>query len=126
MKTTELRIGNYLIADIGNVKVESVLGSTYRLYCHSIDEDYLADYKISDLKPIPLTEDILLKCGFVKQDNELIMKVNTYGCLVYWHKEMFLMMGQFADCTDTIDCKYLHTLQNIYFALCGEELNINL
>ena len=54
MKANELRIGNYLQADIGIVKVESILGSTFRAYCHSVDEEYLADYSLADLKPIPL------------------------------------------------------------------------
>ena len=62
----ELRIGNLLDADIGTVRVESILGSTFRVYCNSLDEDYLADYSVKDLKPITITEELILKFGFEK------------------------------------------------------------
>jgi len=121
-RITELRIGNYLIADIGNVKVESIFGSTYRAYCHSIDEDYLADYKISDLKPIPLTEDILLKCGFGWNGGMYSLSPN---CVI---DASFSYIGIYNkriedDCIYDIP-KYLHQLQNLYFALTNEEYKI--
>lgn len=77
--------------------------------------------------PIPITEEILLKCGFTYKLGDLDFKLPN-GLLYYDVKEkkMYLMVGQFADCTDTVPCDYLHQLQNIIFSLTGKELKFNL
>jgi len=78
--------------------------------------DYFEHYE-----PIPLTEDILLKCGF--KGIALPLYLNTGYFEFVWRKELFLdVEGQWL----SINCHYLHQLQNLYFALCGEELKINL
>lgn len=132
LQASELRIGNYLNADIGIVKVESILSSIFRIYCHSIDEEYLADYKLSDLKPIPLTEDILLKCGFEIDEVfcDLCLNISEKRILGYDLKNKTIHLGQLTshDFRDVYlgDFKYLHQLQNLIYALTNEELTINL
>lgn len=61
------------------------------------------------IEPIPITEDILLK--FPRWFRYLID--DGYFNLNETHKGY-------------VDVKYLHTAQNLYFALTGEELTINL
>lgn len=69
-------------------------------------------------EPIPLTEEWLIKFGFVSsmfEDNVFI----HYNGMKY-----FLETQQFHFLTIELNCKYVHILQNIYFALTGEELTI--
>lgn len=68
-------------------------------------------------RPIPLTEEWLLKLGFRRStDNDCVFSNGT--------------LAVFFDKTDSF-CelkgakpKYVHQLQNLYFALTGEELTI--
>lgn len=112
MKSTELRIGNYVNTLDGILKVDGI--GDYVLI-----EKYA--YSFSDIKPIPLTEEILLKCGFVKGLNEYnIMRFNIFKPVDY--------VG-YLFCEGNLvlrEIKYLHTLQNLYFALTNQELQINL
>lgn len=82
---------------------------------------------------IPLTEDILLKCGFTKHgakytinnfdlyDFEYHANGNDFkGWLVPLTDGDFFMSGKF------VEIKYLHELQNIYHVHKKQELNIKL
>jgi hypothetical protein len=77
-------------------------------------------YRYDDIKPIPLTEELLLKCcGF--ED------VSERECDYKYEKEGVCI----TDCFELLwyeqtPLKYLHQIQNLYFALTGEELEINL
>ena len=71
-------------------------------------------------KPITLTEEILLKCGFVYDDEFGLFSLHPITLYkqdgIFWYGLLF----------DNIEIKYLHQLQNLYFALTGEELEIKL
>lgn len=77
-------------------------------------------------KPIALTEEWLLKCGF---ESDTIFGFNIKykkGNFELWYskqKNIFLVEN-----LKIIKCepKYLHQLQNLYFALTGTELIIKL
>ena len=74
---------------------------------------------------IPLTEELLIKCGFEKQMS-WTFKIDLIGnkYLVYYLGEKGWSIGN-KDYSD-FDCKYLHQLQNLYFALTNKELEVNL
>ena len=100
MKAQDLRIGNYV-----NEAIAGPIKITLSILMHiEGSENY---------KPIPLTEDILLdlrkklKSFF---DYNLINDENNY----------FLFFNGFR-----IYIKYLHQLQNLYFALTSNELEFN-
>lgn len=80
----------------------------------------------SDLaEPIPLTEELLLKCGF---DENMVL--STIEGEIRYYGDGDINIGGEDSCTLGMvyiaKCKYLHQLQNLYFALTGEELEINL
>ena len=105
MKASELRIGNLIQIDIPNSYVESVTWEIIR--------DLEQDPQEDSFKPISLTEEWLKKFGF-KYD------VDT-DCYHYYNfilNKLFVMM----DIDIHICIKYVHQLQNLYFALTGEEL----
>jgi hypothetical protein len=110
MTANELRIGN-LVLDGKNriVEVDSITELGINIEHDSLTLFFepfnpFGDEDNNDvIKPIPLTEEWLLKFGF--------------EC-VYTLDRSF----QHLDCE--YDLEYVHQLQNLYFALTGEELTI--
>jgi hypothetical protein len=91
-------------------------------------------------EPIPLTEEWLIKFGFEKviyesdetgygTDYELDIKgvgcisySDDFSCALFGSKESSKHELGFLPNWD--NCKHVHSLQNLYFALIGEELKI--
>lgn len=73
-----------------------------------------------DLNPIPLTEEWLLKFGLTKTNG------GNFSCndiCVYDNLENINISLENGDISVELRCpKYIHQLQNLYFALTGEEL----
>lgn len=113
MKSSDLRIGNYVLANGKITKVIDVLESGINQMRYDVE------YDLEDLEPIELTEEILLKCGFEKE----ILEPKHYcikGMCIWKCNDMFLCDK------NGVHIKYLHQLQNLYFALTNEELNLQL
>ena len=88
-----------------------------------------------DVKPIPLTEDWLVKFGFKYLGEGYSTNIfYKQGCLVNWsyrvkesmHDGEWVLEQGFMDQWSVVlsTLEYVHQLQNLYFALTGEELNI--
>lgn len=110
----ELRIGNLLYLK-GNIV--SVGGIPNHMCLLIPNEQYAVD--IEEFNSIPLTEELLLKCRFVKR---------KWGdAIVYYHSLLELDTRFCLNGVDyNIKVKSLHQLQNLYFDLVGEELEIDL
>lgn len=87
---------------------------------------------LSELEPIPLTPAILEKSGFVKTDHvHPLTKYSDYrlgNCVasaIESGVEIEYCGLDIEERTYIIKIKSLHQLQNLYFALTGEELTIN-
>lgn len=132
MKANELRIGNWV--NNGFDKPFQILGI--------ISKGNTGGYSLSTLKPIPLTPEILEKAGFENDNGEFTHPNNTDFDLMFCCSDNGLWCaynyghtnyGPFEEHehkppTALPICnpfKHLHQLQNIYFALTGEELEIN-
>ena len=116
----KFRIGNYINdyeVNEGYFKIEEIkdngqgnLAVYYRKgSCMSINPE-----------PIPLTEELLLNCGFRKNDNQF----KRLGFSVFLYKD-----ADFYESYELpmfIHLQFLHQLQNLYYALTNEELTINL
>ena len=116
----ELRIGNWVI-----------IISTGQIACiTSVDKNigvkvnnspiYLS---IDDIKPIPVTEEILLKCGFEK-DNEYFSLKNLHYNIE--NKRFYIGNDHVSSGHNDAYILHLHQLQNLYFALTNQELEIEL
>lgn len=78
----------------------------------------------SNPEPVPLTEEILLKCGSWDIANGLICYSLVYDeVLCSWLFYVYSIEGRRINCGLI---NYLHQLQNLYFALTQEELEISL
>lgn len=125
MKASELRIGNYCYCQ---GEIREIFGiSKDVIVQYLIDEDaYYCGF--DETKPIELTEEILLKCGFKKEVFTLNMSystVNPYFELTRRHFSVSKVYEKNVRFWGN-EIKYLHQLQNLYFALTNEELNVKL
>jgi DNA polymerase III psi subunit len=112
MKANELRIGNKFY--LPNGKIGTITYHEIRLLTISQDKP--------NYKPIPLTEEILLKCCVRKDTKEFLFKVlDGYNWIEEKNGEYLWFINRF-DFHLKAPLKYLHQLQNLYFALTGEEL----
>jgi hypothetical protein len=130
MKASELRIGN-LVWDFNVIHPTEkyVTVETIELEgCMLRNERGVYKIKYHFMKPIPLTEEWLLKLGFEH--------FNDTGWSISHKKIYFILSYSFFKNIVTIETdeeawahiyniKYVHQLQNLYFALTGEELILN-
>jgi hypothetical protein len=118
--SNELRIGNYLY--LGNNKTPIQLKN--ELFSLILS----GDASIKAFKPIELTKEILLMCGFVQFDG---WDEQKYWCLPN-EKELPNVFELFEtdngyELPSGVKCEFLHTLQNCYyFHYLNNELTINL
>lgn len=152
INANELRIGNWLqYEDDGHFTKEKIIAIAYNMNGYegyslhfngrsTTIEDFFGDGELS-VKPIPLTETILFEFGFKKTDilgSYLKTTPNTtkgYGIRIHsqnpFSDDDFTKIIEVyqVDNTQLIThywLKYVHQLQNLYFALTNEELQINL
>jgi len=123
----ELRIGNLVKCEplvIPRLQIEGT--GIMRITGEGIS---MIEQKILHVEPIELTEEILVKAGFKifgKHPN----------CTFFIYKRIFIIYdtkqgGRYYFSPEPTICdsviyfyKYIHQLQNLIFALIGEELNI--
>ena len=115
MKATELRIGNYLKYPILKIKVNASL-----LLAFENNKGYIDLYQ-----PIELSEEILLKCGFEKIENNWKVLDFIYF-KISWERLAGLALTFENESVYLPHIKYLHQLQNLIHALTNEELTVNL
>lgn len=149
IKANELRIGNYVSDDDGylykvngfkpfdhSVRCDEEEGCNILIDLYQQDGSIKKSYEIESYlcKPIPLTEEWLLKFGFKKWGNDDSPRTISYefkGWSVFPpnsfcdFKNGFGFMWYKKD--DNIESarvviKHVHQLQNLYFVLTGEDL----
>ena len=113
MKASELRIGNLVDSPRG---IESISDAESLQEIESYPEKF---------KPIPLTEEWLLKFGF-EIDNGLDKRYRKENDHIEVGLRYIKSIKVFKLGFIGTEIKYVHQLQNLYFALTGEELIINL
>jgi len=144
MKANELRIKNLLKDKKGNIfKVESILTNGINLYEWSDSHHGVfsggteLSYDYDELELIPLTEEWLLKFGFKKYNKEtdydsiyeyknkksIMPKSGYFEFAVGFIEDEINVFLYSGDCLKHI--KYVHQLQNLYFALTNEELKLS-
>ena len=119
MEANELRIGNL-------VKVDSnPFESVTQIFKDGVVTDaYDVVNSFKDLEPIPLTEEWLVKFGF--REELLYWVIDMMGTELSIIKESgSALVGLEHECGGTdLKIQHVHQLQNLYFALTGEELTI--
>ena len=121
MKASELRIGNYLDRGDYICKVVAIDKDGAMLEPLSYTKERSV---LKEVKPIPLTEEWLVEFGFVSNPY-----IDTYELRINGELIFLLDIDKTKGVLDIhwqyIKIKHVHQLQNLYFALTGEELQIN-
>tara|TARA_R110000868_G_scaffold328540_2_gene589371 strand:- start:610 stop:1002 length:393 start_codon:yes stop_codon:yes gene_type:complete len=126
MKATELRIGNWVHH---NTNWSTRNGDKKKFDYQFEERDWYFDAECllsieNDLQPIPLTEEWLVKFGFEKltsKSDGFIVDSYSYtrGVSFIVHFDGERLSTNFWQGNEK---KYVHQLQNLYFALTGQEL----
>lgn len=83
--------------------------------------------RFEEIEPIPLSEEILLKCGFEKISEYIFSIEIDNGWHLNIESNYIFLKYQDNECEIShFKFEYIHQLQNLYFALTGTELNIEL
>ena len=116
IKVNELRIGNHVLDEHGNISIINTISRSVRI---SNDKYKWESKSEEQIHPIPLTDELLLECGF---ENYEVFK-NTWG---YNGIELYIQDGIiWIDLmNNSVEINYLHELQNLYFSLTKTELKI--
>lgn len=139
MKATELRIGNFVWDDysgemiVSGIAKQNGLQEELRLKKHNGLPE--GSYICETIQPIPITEEWLLKFGFKvglnerdDEDDRIILHVYRNKISIAEKNKTFYFYITIEDDTyynfKWVELKYVHQLQNLYFALTGEELTL--
>lgn len=125
IQVNELRIGNWVM--VGKMTEPTrVFSLNYNRNSDYIGYLINASIPGSHLYPIPLTPEILEKCGF-KYDHDQIGMMYRIKNFVMFYDGEGIGRNYGMDASDEermdVNCKYLHQLQNLYFALTNTEIN---
>ncbi len=127
MKASELRIGN--LVDYNEGGIFKVIGiHEFGIDCEDEIEIIYMEYE--NFNPIPLTEEWLLNLGF-KEYKDFGYKTGCFDYIKYGFSYLIdtkkiRIMHKGNNMSHILQNKvhYVHQLQNLYFALTGEELTI--
>lgn len=133
IQANELRVGNLVEANSPMMQVKEITEHTVGLYMPGSEADSFF-YDIEQINPIPLSPEILEKFGFkeVFTKDWYSIRINDESYLYSNPRDGFGLTIENKDEETNTDIeelfiqlphiKYLHQLQNLIFALCGEEL----
>jgi len=119
IEARELRIGNYAKHFENGIVLTVGRTIAFKNPTNTIRVD------VDDLQPITLTEEWLLKFGFIYTDD--VDNLNRDYKLQEFEIQLHLDVNDFMCCNtipNYVQIKYVHQLQNLYFALTNEELTI--
>jgi hypothetical protein len=116
MKTNELRIGNYVKSNDVNMSPYFIVTASF-LKQNENEMSWFID-------PIALNTNWLLKLGFEYNDNIGLYQNGGFDVDIEDDVYCHFYMNDYGDWYK--DIEYVHQLQNLYFALTGEELTVKL
>jgi len=149
LQAKELRIGNLVVINNGNLpevnnRISTILGVQQRIekdfpnsdsvICFNCDGSWVNYHQFNEyVEPIPLTGEWLFRFGFenIKYGHEKALDLTTilqlivsngyYSTQLIQFPEMSFLKSQVISLNSI---KYVHQLQNLYFVLTGEELQM--
>ncbi len=124
LKANELRIGNYyMFADYEGIVYRSIQEIKHNQFGLIGDCDG-TNFEIC--KPIPLTQEWLVKFGFKNDNDPDYFYLELPSGFIIHFTPFSSGISTYDDGSQTnqlsIKLTYVHQLQNLYFALTGEEL----
>ena len=125
MKAEELRIGNFVLF-------------CEKVFCMDFNamHDFYIDNDFDELKPIIITEEILLNFGFEECKDyyfcgksmffyDINKSLENSEFFIYFNENNKICLSSMENddtVSKSLNIKHVHQLQNLYFALTGQEL----
>lgn len=139
INANELRINNYLYYNGNHNHIGIVTSIQPRIYFKTnhtsggvkigFNNRFDIVYELDKVKPIPLTEEWLLKFGFVYNGWNYDFERFTFHAQgknskgEFYNTEFYIKRGK-TKCLISFKIEFVHQLQNLYFSLIGEELTL--
>jgi len=128
----ELRIGNYVMYEQTTHVVTGLQGGLVWSRWINGEQPHICAPEALD--PIPLTEEILLKCGLAQKGS--FFGIGFLDTTYWYNRENHILYIEYTDSPFPEDegvrypisspIKHLHTLMNAIYDLTGEELEVKL
>lgn len=128
LKAEELRLGNKIYLDDLDISTgkwhPKIIDVGYRDIFNLINGNDMVKHAY---QAIPITEEILLKCGLRKESDYIFVMPNgSYRLWGFvWTMQQYELAIEWID-IHSKSIKYFHQLQNFYFSLTQEELTFKL
>lgn len=115
MDVRELRIGNWAQDKDG-----------VRFQVDKLEEgDFINEKWHEDVQPIPFTEEIFQKCGFVPYHNNPRLQWFFVNSQCYYPFLLQMSRDGRYYFNENLEVKDLHQLQNLFHSMTGEELVVD-
>lgn len=138
MEARELRIGNLVNTKSGILEIESISSEGVNLHTYT-DTHYgvqssgsYFENSLDEIDPIPITKEWLIKFGFTHNGyGEFNLNDLNFDCEYTDAGEWVVFLDQTKEGDKYVSrvyikqgVRFVHQLQNLYFALTGEELEV--
>ncbi len=127
LRATDLKIGNWVKTPAGISCITDIMeypnGHCVRFKELGSENKYHVGYYLDVCEPIPLSEEVLLKAGFVKMDDKHNFFILGYEVNLKIDKNIKWIAWCNTVLTN-VEIKHLHQLQNLFYSLVGEELEV--
>lgn len=122
IKSNELRIGNYVLFDDG--KQDKITA----IWQDGVNGNSHSRWYLERIMPITLTGELLEKLGFQNEGKRNKIIIGEYWTVgrfeISFCNPGFIYIANGYSTFYVENYKYVHQLQNLYFALTGEELTV--
>lgn len=129
IQPNELRIGNWVYENKISIypKQVALIGNDYVYLNFNGNEGGGFECDCNDINSIPLTEWVLAKCMFSEYEfeDDIFLHDEEDVCVQKSGKVYYPYSFENSD-TIGAPIRYLHQLQNLFFALTGKELEVKL
>jgi hypothetical protein len=141
MTANELRIGNWVMCQFRGEYKPHAIKSIYfndeeKLYFVELDNGFQCN--VNGISPIELTNELLENMGFQLTDKPIVKTDLRLSPHFVYRKsienthididpvQLFILEKGTGKVANICDVRHLHQIQNAYYVVIGEELNIEL
>ena len=123
IKANELRIGDYAHSkNDGIIKITNISEKSVTVLQDNFCNNFCNNIPKNLINPIKINQEWLIKFGFKKKGTSFFIIIGSKLELLNVSNKDFV--AYFKGSTINIKIKYVHQIQNLYFALTGEELTL--
>ncbi len=127
IKPSDLRLGNWVMYDNRYFQISMIADVFPEL---NTTEFGIGVVDYNNISAIPLSEEVLLRSGFhkcEKHENFYQIILNDWTKIyVAFHEKQYAVELSISKHSFCPKVNYLHQLQNLYYTLTGEEMEVSL